>query len=252
MNRRCSTPWASLTTVGWDGRQIQAESDRSSGQLIDGLGSFWRFVSGRPEQIWERTLEHLTLVGWAVALAALIAVSTGILVQRVGWLRGPWLSASGIFLTIPSLALFALFIPLLGLGFQPALVALIMYALLPILRNTVTGLDGVDPAVVESAKGMGLAPRQRLLAVELPLAWPVILTGVRVSALLTTGIAAIAVLIGYGGLGGYIQSGINRYPLPTSVERIWTGTLMTILLALAIDTMLAVVQRLTTSSGLRR
>lgn len=220
--------------------------------MIEGIQSLWEFVAGRPEQIWDRTLEHLILVAWAVALATIIAVGSGIFVHRVRWLRGPWLSTSGIFLTIPSLALFALFIPLLGLGFRPALVALVMYALLPILRNTVTGLDGVDPAVIESAKGMGLAPRHRLLSVELPLAWPVILTGVRVSALLTTGIAAIAVLIGYGGLGGYIQSGINRYPLPTSVERIWTGTVMTILLALAIDTTLAVVQRLTTSSGLRR
>lgn len=219
---------------------------------MGGVASWWEFMSSRPDGVWDRTVEHLLLVGSAVLLATLIAVGTGIVVHRVRWLRAPWLSAAGVFLTIPSLALFALFIPLLGLGFRPALAALVMYAILPILRNTVTALDGVDPAVIESAKGMGLNARQRLLAVEMPLAWPVILTGVRVSALLTTGIAAIAVLIGYGGLGAFIQSGINRYPLPTSVERIWTGTVMTILLALAIDALLGVVQRLKSSPGLRR
>jgi osmoprotectant transport system permease protein len=220
--------------------------------LIDGIASWWEFMADRPDQLWDRTFEHLTLVAWAVGLATAIAVSTGVLVHRVRWLRAPWLATTGVFLTIPSLALFALFIPLVGLGFRPALIALVMYALLPILRNTVTGLEGVDPSVIESAKGVGLNTRQRLVKVELPLAWPVILTGVRVSALLTTGIAAIAVLIGYGGLGAYIQSGVNRYPLPTSVERIWTGTVLTIVLALAIDALLGLVQRLTTPAGIRR
>jgi osmoprotectant transport system permease protein len=220
--------------------------------LIDGIASWWEFMADRPDQLWDRTVEHLTLVAWAVGLATAIAVSTGVLVHRVRWLRAPWLATTGVFLTIPSLALFALFIPLVGLGFRPALIALVMYALLPILRNTVTGLEGVDPAVIESAKGVGLNARQRLVKVELPLAWPVILTGVRVSALLTTGIAAIAVLIGYGGLGAFIQSGVNRYPLPTSVERIWTGTVLTIALALVIDALLGLVQRLTTPAGIRR
>jgi osmoprotectant transport system permease protein len=219
--------------------------------LIDGITSWWEFMSDRPDQIWDRTLEHLSLVAWAVGLATLIAVSTGILVHRVRWLRTPWLSLTGVFLTIPSLALFALFIPLVGLGFRPALIALVMYAILPILRNTVTGLDGVDAAIIESAKGVGLNARQRLLRVELPLAWPVILTGVRVSSLLVTGIAAIAVLIGYGGLGFFIQEGVSRYPFPNSVERIWTGTVLTILLALVLDALIGLVQRLTTSAGLR-
>lgn len=220
--------------------------------MLDGVNSWWTYMSNQSDQVWDRTVEHLVLVAWALGLATLIAVSTGILVHRVKWLRTPWLSISGIFLTIPSLALFALFIPLFGLGFRPALVALVMYAILPILRNTVTGLEGVDPAVVESAKGVGLNARQRLTSVELPLALPVIITGIRVSALLTTGIAAIAVLIGYGGLGAFIQTGISRYPLPTSVERIWTGTVLTIVLALALDAVLGVVQRLATSAGLRR
>lgn len=218
---------------------------------MDGITSWWEFVSDRPDEIWERTLEHLQLVGWALGTATVIAVLSGVLVHRVRWLRGPWLSTAGVFLTIPSLALFAIFIPLVGLGFRPSVIALTMYSILPILRNTVTGLEGVDQAVLESAKGVGLSPLHRLVQIELPLAWPVILTGMRVAALLATGIGAIAILVGYGGLGFYIQDGLNRYPLPTSVERMWTGTLLTIALALALDALLGLVRRLTTPAGIR-
>lgn len=218
---------------------------------MDGITSWWDFISNRPDEVWERTYEHLQLVGWALLFATIIAVSTGILVNRVRWLRGPWLSTAGVFLTIPSLALFAVFIPFVGLGFRPSVIALTMYSILPILRNTVTGLEGVDRAVIESAKGMGLGSAQRLLRIELPLAWPVILTGMRVAALLSTGIGAIAILVGYGGLGFYIQDGLNRYPLPTSVERMWTGTIMTIVLALSLDALLGLLRRLTTPAGIR-
>lgn len=218
---------------------------------MDGITSWWEFVSDRPDEIWERTLEHLQLVGWALGAASVIAILTGVLVHRVPWLRAPWLSAAGVFLTIPSLALFAVFIPLVGLGFRPSVIALTMYSILPILRNTVTGLEGVDQAVLESAKGVGLSPAQRLVQIELPLAWPVILTGMRVAALLATGIGAIAILVGYGGLGFYIQDGLNRYPLPTSVERMWTGTLVTIALALGLDALLGLLRRLTTPAGIR-
>lgn len=219
---------------------------------MEGIASWWDFVSSQPDEVWKRTWEHIQLVGWALFAASVIAISTGILVHRVRWLRGPWLATSGVFLTIPSLALFAIFIPFVGLGFRPSVIALTMYSILPILRNTVTGLDGVDSAVIESAKGVGLSARQRLVAVELPLAWPVILTGMRVAALLATGIGAIAILVGYGGLGYYIQDGLNRYPLPTSVERMWTGTLVTVALALALDAVLGLVRWLTTPAGIRR
>jgi osmoprotectant transport system permease protein len=202
--------------------------------------------------VWTRTQEHLALVGWSVGLATLIAVLSGILVHRVRWLRAPWLSTAGVFLTIPSLALFAIFIPLVGLGFRPSVIALTMYSILPILRNTVTGLEGVDQAVIESARGMGLGSRQRLLKVELPLAWPVILTGIRVAVLLATGIAAIAILVGGGGYGYFINNGLNRYPLPTSVESMTTGTILTVVLALILDALLGLVRRLTTPAGIRR
>ena len=116
--------------------------------------------------------------------------------QRRPTARNAVLSIAGIFLTIPSLALFALFIPIVGIGNPPAIMALFLYSLLPILRNTVTGLDEVNPAIVEAAKGMGMNSRQQLLKVKLPLAWPVVMAGVRVSSLLVIGIAAIAVLVG--------------------------------------------------------
>ena len=216
---------------------------------MDGVSRFWEFISERPEEIWALTLEHAYLVLSAIAVASVLAVALGVLAHRRPVLRGPFLGVAGVFLTIPSFALFALFIPVVGLGDRPAQIALVMYSILPILRNTVTGLNGVDRAVVESAKGMGLSAPQRLLRVELPLAWPVILAGMRVATLLATGIAAIATLVGGGGLGEYIKEGLTRYPLPTSVERIWTGTLFTVLLALVLDLVYSLVHRFTTSEG---
>ena len=103
-------------------------------------------------------------------------------------------------------------------------IALFLYSLLPILRNTITGLEGIDHSVLEAAKGMGLTPRQVLATVQLPLAWPVILAGIRVSSMLIVGIAAIATLVAGGGLGNFIKDGLARLPLPNSLESIWTGT----------------------------
>jgi osmoprotectant transport system permease protein len=154
-------------------------------------------------------------------------------------------------LTIPSLALFTIFIPLVGLGFAPSFLALLLYSLLPILRNTIAGLDGIDSSVLEAAKGMGLTPTQVLLRVQLPLAWPVIIAGIRVSAMLVVGVAAIATLVAGGGLGDFIKSGLARLPLPNSFESIWTGTLLCLLLALVIDISLQLLRRATISKGIR-
>src|SRR5699024_7957733 len=185
--------------------------------------------------IRERMIEHGFLVLQAVAIASVIAVLLGVLAHRVRFLRGPFLGAASVFLTIPSLALFTLFIPFVGLGTGPARIALVMYALLPIMRNTVAGLDSVDPAVGESARGVGLSRTQVLLRIELPLAWPVISTGIRVSLLLATGIAAIATLVGGGGLGDFIKEGLSHYPGANSAEKVWTGTVLTMVLALGLD-----------------
>ena len=213
--------------------------------------SWFEFVAGRYDDILEATWEHAQMTLIVVLLATAFSVTVGIYVQRRPTLRAIVLSVAGIFLTIPSLALFAFFIPLVGIGNTPAMMALFLYALLPILRNTVTGLDSVPPAVVESAQGMGLGTMRRLFQIQLPLAWPIIMAGVRVASLITVGIAAIAVLVGGDGLGSYIQSGLTRLGLPNSEQSVWTGVIFTVLLGLVLDLMWATFQRFTTTKGQR-
>lgn len=218
---------------------------------MDGLHSWWEYVIGHGDDVLEATLEHAQITVVVVILATVFSVALGVCVQSRPTSKAIALAIASIFLTIPALALFALFIPLVGPGDNPAMMALFLYAILPILRNTVTGLDEVSPAVVESARGMGMSSAQRLWRVRLPLAWPLIMTGVRISTLLTVGIAAIAILVGGGGLGTFIQGGLTRLGLPNSVESVWVGTVFTVLLGLALDVVLSLVQRLTSSRGLR-
>lgn len=218
---------------------------------MDGLTSWFNYVVKNYDDILESFWQHMQIVLVVIALATVFSVALGIIVQRNSSARAITLSIAGIFLTIPSLALFAVFIPILGIGNAPAMAALFLYAILPILRNTVTGLDEVSPAVVESARGMGMGSMQQLLRVKLPLAWPVIMAGVRVSSLMVVGIAAIAVLVGGDGLGLFIQGGLTRLGLPGSAESVWVGTVFIVLLGLVLDMVWALIQRLTTSPGLR-
>ena len=218
---------------------------------MEGIQSWWTYVTDNWDEIVEATIQHARLTLTVVVAATVVSVLLGVVVRRHPTARAVSLSIAGIFLTIPSLALFALFIPVVGIGNTPAMIALFLYALLPILRNTVTGLDEVDPAVVESAKGMGMGPLRQLVRVRLPLAWPVVMAGVRVSSLLVVGIAAIAVLVGGDGLGAFIQGGLTRLGLPGSVESVWVGTVFTVLLGLVLDLGFAGIQRLTTPRGLR-
>lgn len=215
--------------------------------------SFWTYLNDREglDEVLGVTVDHAKIVLTAEAMAIVIGLTLGIVIHRVGPLRAPVLGIVAIFLTIPSLALFAVFVPIVGIGNTGPIIALTMYSLLPITRNTVTGLEEVDRAVVESAKGMGLSPVQRLIRVEMPLAWPVILTGIRVSTLLATGIAAIAVLVGGDGLGEYIRDGLGRYPLPNSVEAIWVAVVFTVGLALLFDLAFTLLKKLTTSRGIQ-
>jgi osmoprotectant transport system permease protein len=221
----------------------------------DAYSSWWTWMSDAEgwSPIFERVVETVQLVAMSMAIAIVISVVLGILVHRVRVLRGLILGFASIMLTIPSLALFAIFIsiPSIGIGDRGPIIALTMYSILPILRNTIIGLEDVDRAVIESAKGMGLNASQRLLKIELPLAWPIILTGIRVATLLNIGIAAIAPLVGGTGLGRYINDGLQRFPDVTSVERMWTGVVFTIALALVADLFFTLLRRLTTSKGLR-
>lgn len=221
--------------------------------LAEGVGSWWRYVTVLHfDDVRQHTLEHASLVLQSVIIATVLAVALGILAHRVKVARAPLLGIASIFLTIPSLALFTLFIPLVGLGTAPARIALVMYALLPIMRNTVAGLEGVDGAIAESARGVGMSKTAVLTRIELPLAWPVISTGVRVSILLTSGIAAIATLVGGGGLGEFIKKGLSAYPLGYSVEQVWTGTVLVMVLALVFDAIFGIIRHFTTSPGIRK
>lgn len=213
--------------------------------------SFVRYLRSRWPHLLELSLQHLSVVAISIAIATVIGVALGLATYRQRRAREAVLSVTGVFLTLPSLALFGLFIGWLGLGTLPVVVALVMYSLLPIVRNTVVGLLGVDPAIVESAQGMGMGRLTRLLRIELPLAWPVILTGMRVSTLLCVGIAAIGAYVRGPGLGNDIFTGLARIGSAVAINIVLGGVLGIIVLAILLDALYILVNRLTTSRGIR-
>lgn len=201
-----------------------------------------RFFFENKAQILELTLEHMWLVGAAMVLAVGIGVPLGIVLTRRAWLRRPVLWSANVAQTVPSLALFGFLFSVPWLGARAdrmTIAALTLYALLPIVRNTFTGISGVDPAVREAARGMGLTDLQMLLQVELPLSLGVILAGVRVAAVISIGVATIAAAVGAGGLGEYIFSGLSM----VNNQRILAGAIPAALLAVAADSGLGVVER---------
>jgi osmoprotectant transport system permease protein len=217
------------------------------------IASFLEFLQSDATQrtLLAETREHLIMIALPILGALVVGIALGIAAHRFRFLRGSILNMVSWFLTIPSLAFFALLIPIVGIGNTAPMTALFFYALLPIVRNTVAGLTSVDQAVVESAKGMGMGRVKRLLQIELPNAWPVILAGARVATLLLIGIAAIAAVVGGDGLGQSIYRGINRIPAGGSLEAILSGTLMIVVLAVLIDLIYLGIGRLTIPRGLR-
>jgi osmoprotectant transport system permease protein len=194
------------------------------------------FLQQRGE-IMLRTLEHLWMVIAAISLAVIIGMPLGVVIVRRQSLRRWVLGAANVIQTVPSLALFGFLIPVPffgGVGSTTAIVALTLYALLPILRNTYAGISGVDPAVIESARAMGMTSRQVLWQVQLPLAMGVLMAGVRVATVITIGVATIAAAIGAGGLGVFIFRGVAM----ASNSVILAGALPAALLALAADLIL--------------
>jgi len=189
------------------------------------------YLREHPDRVLELANEHVRLVAYSIVLAILIGVPLGVLITRVRWLEAPIINAAGILYTVPSLALFAIMIPYTGLGRDTVVIALVLYSLLAIVRNTVAGIDGVSPATLDAARGMGMTSTQRLLMVELPLALPIIMAGVRVATVAAVGIATIAALIGAGGLGRLIFDGMSRL----DTDRIVAGALVASALALAAD-----------------
>jgi osmoprotectant transport system permease protein len=171
----------------------------------------WQFMLENHAEVLELTLEHLWLVGVSTVLAVLIGIPLGILITRWPALNKPILGGANVIQTIPSLALFGFLLPAPWIGARAdrlAIFALTLYALLPLIRNTFTGIKGVDPAITEAGRGMGMTDRQILFQVELPLALSVIVAGVRVAAVISVGLATIAAAIGAGGLGEYIFRGL--------------------------------------------
>jgi osmoprotectant transport system permease protein len=221
--------------------------------FLDRLSNVPSFLRERDRwrDLIDLMLEHAEIVLLSVLIATIIGVSLGVLTYRHPPSARLVLSITGTILTIPSLALFVLFAPFLGLGYQPTLVALVLYALMPIVRNTITGLRSVDAAVTESALGMGLSRTQRLRRIELPMAWPVIFTGIRVSTLVIMSIAAIAGLVNGPGLGQWIEVGLSSPTTARGFNHAMAGTLGVILLAFLIDGLYSLLFRLTTSKGLR-
>lgn len=191
-----------------------------------------QYLLDQPGRVLELTWEHIQLVGTAVLIAALIGIPIGIFISRVRILQLPILNLSGMLYTIPSLAFFAILIPYTGIGKTTAITALVMYSLLAIIRNTAVGMDEVDKSTKDAADGMGMTRFQRLHMVELPLALPYILTGLRIATVAAIGIAVIAAVIGGGGLGRLVFDGIRS---PIMRDRVVAGTVMSIVLALVAD-----------------
>ncbi len=202
---------------------------------------------GAPQRIWRRTLEHLFLVAVSLAAAIALAVPLGILAWRRPRLGQTILTLAGVIQTIPSLALLVFMIPLLGIGAGPAIVALFLYSLLPILRGTHSGLTGIAPELLESAQALGLPPGAALRRIELPLAAPSVLSGIKTAAVIDVGTATLGALIGAGGYGQSILTGIRLADTGLILE----GAIPAGVLALAVQGLFDVLERLLVPNGLR-
>ncbi|MFI5720671.1 ABC transporter permease [Nocardia sp. NPDC051750] len=215
------------------------------------MDTLWTFVVERRHQLVVDSYLHVSAVVQSLLIATVVAVLIGVLVYRSPIGSAVATAAAGTILTVPSFALLGLLIPIFGLGVVPTVTALVLYALLPILRNTLVGLSAVDSAVVDAARGVGMNRLRVLTAVELPLAWPAILTGMRVSTQLIMGILALAAYAKGPGLGNLIFSGLARLGSPNAVPQALTGTVLIVVLALLLDGFFLLVGRFTIPRGIR-
>lgn len=213
--------------------------------------SFFDYIATNWEHVYELAIGHAWVVAVSLAIDIALGVSIGVLVYRNQTASTVVLTIAATFLTIPSFALFGLFIPIFGLGYRPVVVGLVMYGLLPILRNTIAGLNSVDPTIAESAQGMGMSFWQQLFKIDLPLAGPVIIAGIRVSTMLLMGIAAIAAVVGGPGLGDDIFSGLARMGSEQALNLVLGGIVGIAVLALLFDVFLILLGRLTTPRGIK-
>ncbi|AIO43851.1 ABC transporter permease [Burkholderia cenocepacia] len=214
--------------------------------VFDYLASSW------PELL-QLTLQHVWLVAIAVGCAIVAGVPLGILINRHDWLAGPLLGIATLVLTLPSIALFGLMIPFFsrfgqGIGAAPAITAVFLYSLLPIMRNTYLALHNVDAGIKEAGTGIGMTSWQRLRLVDLPLAVPVILAGVRTAVVMNIGVMTIAAVIGAGGLGTLILRAIGQ----SSMMKLLVGAVLVSLLAIVADRLLQMLQRTLTPKGVQK
>ncbi len=211
------------------------------------IGFFsWTWVFDHLDDIWDRTMEHLLLTVIAVTVGLAISLVLAAYVLRTRRAYGPVTLATGILYSIPSLALFAFLVPITGLSILTAEIGLVSYTLLILVRNIVAGIDGVPVPVLEAAAGMGYTRRQMFFGVQLPLALPVIIAGLRIAAVTTIGLVTVTALIGLGGLGFFILRGLSLFVSPVGTTQIIVGTVMSVFLALAVDFALVGTQRLLT------
>ncbi|MBP1155796.1 MULTISPECIES: ABC transporter permease [unclassified Paenibacillus] len=210
------------------------------------IGQYFEFVLSRQEDILRAMQDHLVISAVSVLLGAIVAIPIGIWLagNRSSWLNGIIFSIANILQTIPSLALLAILIPLLGVGRTPAIFALFLYSLMPILRNTYSGFQSVDPNLLEAARGMGYSRKQQLLQIQLPLALPYIMSGIRVTTVYIISWATLATLIGAGGLGQLIFAGMGT----NRKELIFTGAILAVILALAADLFLSLAEKRVTAN----
>lgn len=210
-----------------------------------------QYAFDNAELLLSRTVEHISLVGVAVGIATLTGVPIGIAITKNERLAKSVLYVASVIVTVPSIALFGIMIPILsligqGIGYVPAVIAVLLYSQLPIIRNTYTAINNVDPALREAARGIGMSPNQRLQKVEIPLAIPIIMAGVRTAVVLNIGVMAIAAYIGAGGLGTFISRGISQ----SDSRQLILGAVAVSLLAIVVDYFLLFLQKRLTPKGM--
>lgn len=213
-----------------------------------GLISVLDFFNSRHSQIIKLIGQHIQLTLIAVSLAIIIGVPLGILITRVKRLSSPIIGLANVVQAVPSLALLGFLVPFLGIGSKPAVVMVILYSLLPIVKNSYTGLINIDEDILEAAKGMGMTESQILMKVQLPLAMSVIMAGIRISAVTAVGLMTIAAFIGAGGLGYLVFSGVQT----VNNEMILAGAIPACLLALLMDYAIGRLEKITVPKGIRK
>lgn len=203
----------------------------------------WSWINDNWDAIWIRTIEHLQLTGLAMFFGMLLSMALAIVAIRYRRLYGPIATFTGVLFTIPSIALIVLMVPITGLSVSTAVIPLVLYTLLVLVRNIVVGLDGVPREVLEAADGMGYGRARRFLEIEVPLATPVIIAGIRIATVTTIGLVTITGLVSYGGLGFFIFDGLQSNLF---IPKLMVGAVGPMLLAFAADAVLNVIERVLT------